>query len=53
MLTPFAHAVCRERDGVLADSPSAQEQLARKRCRDLYGRSEPVVKASRMGREWF
>ena len=24
MLTPFAHAVCRERDGVLADSPSAR-----------------------------
>jgi hypothetical protein len=53
MLTPYAHAVCYERGGVLADSPSAESQPTRKRCYDLYSREEAALKASRTGRGWF
>jgi hypothetical protein len=55
MLTPYAHAVCFERDGVLAGSASASQSDAggRKQCRDLYSRDEASIKASRAGRTWF
>ena len=69
MLTPYAHAVCGERDGVL---PSGEKNCAfgakdcafgsalsvkdghvRKQCRDLYSRDADTIKASRVGRGWF
>lgn len=51
MLTPYAHSVCYERDGVLAGS--AKSELGRRQCRDLYSRDEASIKASRAGRIWF
>ena len=53
MLTPYAHAVCYERDGVLAGSASATGVDVRRQCRDLYSRDEVSIKASRAGRAWF
>ena len=61
MLTPYAHAVCYERDGVLPLAGEAagdatavvKDGRVRKQCRDLYARDPESIKASRMGRGWF
>ena len=61
MLTPYAHAVCYERDGVLpADGGGASDAATvvrdgkvRKQCRDVYGRAAEAVRASRTQRGWF
>ena len=61
MLTPYAHAVCFERDGMLPAAADTSSSFAnavkngqvRKRCHDLYGRDEETIKSSRTGRGWF
>jgi hypothetical protein len=61
MLTPYAHAVCNERDGVLPSSLTAagpalqvKDGRVRKQCRDVYGREAEILKSSRAGsRGWF
>ena len=61
MLTPYAHAVCHERDGVLPLPGAAASDVAavvkdgrvRRQCRDLYRRDAEMIKASRAGRGWF
>ena len=53
MLTPYSHAVCYERDGVLSSPNDVAALVGRKRCTDLYGRDEATIKASKTGRGWF
>ena len=61
MLTPYAHAVCYERNGGLASEsepavPAVGEAAggaARKLCKDLYSRDPASLKASKTGKSWF
>ena len=53
MFTPYAHAVCYERDGVLAGPNNGEPAASRKECADVYGRDEAQVKSSLKGGRGF
>ena len=52
MLSPYAQAVCYERNGVLT-SAIADLPARTKSCMDVYSRSVATIKAAKVGHGWF